>query len=226
MNGCENDMNRLSEWIQDRCHFENNDIKKLTSTSATKMNIMNELKDMVDFAKNNNDSELWLSYSGHGSYYSSFKESDYQNEIICPCDYQTNGFISDDWLRKEFVDKLPSDCKVFVIMDCCHSGSNMDLPYCMKDNEITRREDMSAPDSIAKIIKLSGCLDNQVSMDYYNREMREFQGAFTNSFVMSHKELSMIDTVNDLNEYLRNNRFKQISELALSKSELCEWKIY
>ena len=54
-------------------------------------------------------------------------------------------------------------------MDCCHSGSNMDLPYCMKDNEITE-EDISAPDSIAKIIKLSGCLDNQVSMDYYNRE--------------------------------------------------------
>ena len=58
MNGCENDMNRLSEWIQDRCHFENNDIKKLTSTS-TKMNIMNELKDIIGFAKNNNDSELW-----------------------------------------------------------------------------------------------------------------------------------------------------------------------
>ena len=95
-----------------------------------------------------------------------------ENEIICPCDYQTNGFISDDWLRKEFVDKLPSDCKVFVIMDCCHSGSNMDLPYCMKNNEITRREDMAASDSIAKIIKLSGCLDDQVSMDYYNREMR------------------------------------------------------
>ena len=31
---------------------------------------------------------------------------------------------------------------------------------------------------------------------------------------------------NDLNEYLRNNRFKQISELALSKSELSEWRIY
>ena len=36
-------------------------------------------------------------------------------------------------LKKEFLDKLPSDCKMFVIMDCCHSGSNMDLPFCLEN---------------------------------------------------------------------------------------------
>ena len=98
--------------------------------------------DLLEFAKSNPNSELWLSYSGHGSYYFSTRESDYQNEILCPSDYLTKGFISDDWLKREFVDKLPGDCKVFALMDCCHSGSNMDLPYCLKDNSIVLREKM------------------------------------------------------------------------------------
>ena len=135
----------------------------------------------------------------------------------------TNGLISDDWLKKNFIDQLPEDCKLFAIMDCCHSGSNMDLPYYMENNSINEREGMTIPS--AKVIKLSGCLDAQVSMDYYNRQMREFQGAFTNAFIMSFNNENMIDNVNNLNIYLRLYGFKQISELSLSHMEIKDWKL-
>ena len=226
LNGCENDMNRLSDWIQAKCYFNNEDINRLDSEKATREAIENGIMDLLEFAKSNPNSELWLSYSGHGSYYFSTRESDYQNEILCPSDYLTKGFISDDWLKREFVDKLPGDCKVFALMDCCHSGSNMDLPYCLKDNSIVLREKMEVKENMANVIKFSGCLDSQVSMDYYNRNMREFQGAFTNSFVMSNKNQLFRDTLEGLNLHLRVSGFKQISELALSNPELWLWKLY
>lgn len=225
LNGCENDMNRLSQWIQDKCHFKDEEITKLDSKTATKENMLNELKKMVEFATVNPKSELWLSYSGHGSHYFSASESDYQDEILCPADYSTAGYISDNWLRKEFVNKLPYDCKLFVIMDCCHSGSNMDLPYCLEDGIVNTRSFEGDINPAAKVIKMSGCLDAQVSMDYYNSQMREFQGAFTNSFVKSYSDDIVLTYLDNLNAYLKSNNFKQISELALSDPSLWAWKI-
>ncbi len=225
LNGCENDMVRLSQWIQNKCHFEESDITTLDSVTATKENMIKEIKELVNFAKANPKSELWFSYSGHGSHYFSAFEKDNQDEIICPVDYNSAGFISDNWFKSEFVDKLPLDCKLFVIMDCCHSGSNMDLPYCLNDGLVATRYNVDENEKLAKVIKLSGCLDAQVSMDYYNSKMGEFQGAFTNAFVMSFNDNIMLNYVDDLNSYLTSNSFKQISELSMSEPSLWAWKV-
>ncbi len=217
-------MNRLNQWIKDNCFYKDEDIKKLDSKTATRENMENEIKELVKFANTNKNSELWFSYSGHGSHYFSSFEKDNQDEIICPSDYNISGFISDNWLRKEFLDKLPSDCKMVVLMDCCHSGSNMDLPYCLENNKIQKREDTSNKME-AKVIKLSGCLDDQVSMDYYNSKMGEFQGAFTNAFVKSYEKENIQKICDKLNVYLQLNGFKQISELAMSDPNMTSWKI-
>jgi len=224
LNGCENDMNRLSQWINDNCFFNEKDIKKLDSKTATRENMENEIRELVKFANTNKNSEIWFSYSGHGTHYFSSFEKDNQDEIICPSDYNTSGFISDNWLRNEFLNKLPSDCKMFVLMDCCHSGSNMDLPYYLENDKIQKREDTT--DKIkANVIKLSGCLDNQVSMDYYNSKMGEFQGAFTNAFVKSYQKENILKQCENLNNFLKLNGFKQISELAISETSLTNWTI-
>ena len=224
LNGCENDMNRLSDYLQENCHFCDYSIKKLNSRTATKETIINEINEMVGFAQRNRCSELWFSYSGHGTHYFSFNEDDNQNEAICPSDYIKNGLISDDWLKENFINKLPDDCKLFVLMDCCHSGSNMDLPYFVENNIVSLRDNMTIPQ--AKVIKFSGCLDDQVSMDYYNYKHREFQGAFTNSFVESFKNENMINNLGNINIYLKLYDFKQVSELALSHKELCYYKLF
>ena len=220
-------MNRLSSWIQDKCYFKDDDITKLYGEHATRKNIEEELISMVEFAHMNKDAELWFSYSGHGSKYFSMTEKDFQNEVLCPSDYLTKGFITDDWLKKEFIDCLPVDCKLFVLMDCCHSGSNMDLPYYLHDHVVRLRDFEGYPyhDS-PKVVKFSGCMDSQVSMDYFNRNMREFQGAFTNSFIQSHSNKSMTLTVEDINDHLSNQNFKQISELSLSQRILSYWRLY
>jgi hypothetical protein len=230
LNGCENDMNRLAFWVENSLSFNSEKIVKLDSVFATKDNIINEIKKMVIFANTHKNTELWFSYSGHGSNYNSATESDGKNEIICPSDYAANGFISDDWLKNEFINKLPNDCKMFVMMDCCHSGSNMDLPYCLNtdgwiESRNMTKETVNNINSMPKVIKLSGCLDEQVSMDYYNREMKEFQGAFTNAFMKSFENKVIISDHRNLNLFLRESKFKQVSELAMSDPSMWSWRL-
>ena len=101
----------------------------------------------------------------------------------------------------------------------------MDLPFCLSDGLVATRYNVDENEKLAKVIKLSGCLDAQVSMDYYNSKMGEFQGAFTNAFVMSFSDNIMLNYVDNLNSYLTSNSFKQISELSMSEPSLWAWKV-
>ena len=68
-------------------------------------------------------SEVWSSYSGHGSYLPNIygNEKDKQDEALVPVDYAKSGLIRDDQLYNIFVSQLPEDCNVFCIVDACHS---------------------------------------------------------------------------------------------------------
>ena len=70
-------------------------------------------------------------YIGHGGNVRdrSGDEADGRDETLIPLDYARAGQITDDILLKELV--LPMAKGVFAtsIMDCCHSGTILDLPY-------------------------------------------------------------------------------------------------
>lgn len=46
-----------------------------------------------------------------------------------PLDFQTVGMIRDDDLFETIIQKLPEGVHLICLMDCCHSGSILDLPY-------------------------------------------------------------------------------------------------
>merc|ERR1712029_410625 len=69
---------------------------------------------------------LVFQYSGHGD------EEDAKDETIIPCDYRSAGQITDDELFKLLVSPLDDGVMMTIIMDCCHSGTGMDLPYIHK----------------------------------------------------------------------------------------------
>jgi hypothetical protein len=56
-------------------------------------------------------------------------EKDGYDETLVPLDYATAGQIRDDDLYKMLVAGLPEGVFATFIMDCCHSGSVLDLPY-------------------------------------------------------------------------------------------------
>ena len=97
-------------------HFCNMENLKIPIEDFTKTNIESAIQQMILFSQNNENAELWFSFSGHGSQKNSFIESDGKTELICPSDYKTNGYISDNWLNSQFCNKLSDSSKLFVLI--------------------------------------------------------------------------------------------------------------
>lgn len=62
------------------------------------------------------------------------RESGFDDTIV-PFDFETNGQIDSDTLHRHVVSKLPQNSTLFVVFDCCHSGSALELPYVYRTDE-------------------------------------------------------------------------------------------
>lgn len=100
-----------------------------TLESPTRARILTALQWLVEGAQRNDS--LVFYFSGHGLQTPDLNgdERDGLDEVICPVDYKTAGTIVDDDLHAILVGKLPEGCRLTVIMDCCHAGTMLDLPY-------------------------------------------------------------------------------------------------
>jgi hypothetical protein len=75
---------------------------------------------------------LFVHYSGHGSQQrdTNGDEKSGQDQVLVPVDYNKGGrMIVDDWIFDTLIIPLPEGVHMFAVMDCCHSGSIMDLPF-------------------------------------------------------------------------------------------------
>lgn len=56
-------------------------------------------------------------------------------DTICPVDFDTGGQIDSDTLHEHLVSRLPPNSTLFVILDCCHSGSALELPFVYRSDD-------------------------------------------------------------------------------------------
>lgn len=80
---------------------------------------------------------LVFHFSGHGSQKvddGGSDELDGFDETLCPLDYEINGMILDDEINETIVRPIPRGAKLHAIMDACHSGTVLDLPYLCRIN--------------------------------------------------------------------------------------------
>jgi len=77
---------------------------------------------------------VFCHYSGHGGKLvdDDGDEEDGYDETLVPLDYESAGQIRDDDLFQCLVGKFERGVTVTCIMDCCHSGTVLDLPYVFK----------------------------------------------------------------------------------------------
>jgi hypothetical protein len=62
-------------------------------------------------------------------------ELDGQDEVLFPGDYSNAGCITDDEIYAEFVSRISPGVHVVALIDSCHSGTAMDLPYVYQVGE-------------------------------------------------------------------------------------------
>ena len=147
LSGCHNDVKNMLEYIKDVHGFPEENITVLLDdgehTEPTKENIMAAYSKVIEESEPGD--AIFLHYSGHGAKVKDDdhgEESDGHDETLVPLDYQTNGVIRDDELFEAVIKPLKSNVCLTSIMDCCHSGSVLDLPYQFKADGIQETMDI------------------------------------------------------------------------------------
>ncbi|MBS1806709.1 MAG: caspase family protein [Acidobacteria bacterium] len=124
LNGCVNDVRDMATTLSaiGVVPIIPSRMQILTDKNATRSRIMTGLNWLMTGAKKGDT--LVFYYSGHGSYIvdASGDELDRRDEVICPHDFSTAGYIRDDDLRAVFK-TLPAGVNLEVILDSCFSGT-------------------------------------------------------------------------------------------------------
>ncbi len=79
----------------------------------------------------------FLHYSGHGGQVKDpdgDRDSGFDDTIV-PVDFERAGQITSDTLHRHLVSRLPPNSSLFVIFDCCHSGSAIELPFVYRTDD-------------------------------------------------------------------------------------------
>jgi len=183
LNGCINDVKEISNILKNQYNY--NEIKLLIDEEnsgllPTKKNILDALNKLI--YESIDCVEIYFHYSGHGSYILDKNNDEIDNKDECIC--ATDGYIIDDELFEIFR-QLKCDAK--IVMDCCHSGTALDLKYTMKYNVLTDdynyEENSKYIDIETTIYMISSCKDNQTSAEIYNENDNIYMGALTYSLL-------------------------------------------
>ena len=110
----------------------------------TRANLMRALRWLVD-GTSARDS-LVFHFSGHGVQKLDMNddEVDGYNEALCPMDFERSGKILDDDINEIIVRPLGKGVKLHAIVDTCHSGTILDLPYlCRMSRYVCRYHEVA-----------------------------------------------------------------------------------
>ncbi|XP_048548091.1 metacaspase-1-like [Triticum urartu] len=138
---------------------------------------------------------LVFHFSGHGvqKLDNNGDEVDGYDEALCPQDFEDRGVILDDEINETIVRPLGAGVKLHAIIDTCHSGTILDLPYLCRISRTgywqwenhNRQPDAQKGTSGGLAISFSGCGDSQTSAESNTTAFlgSPSTGAMTYSFI-------------------------------------------
>lgn len=131
LEGCINDVYNMRDFLTRYCGYLLENIKVLTDKDIppNRQNIESHIQWLISDCASGDT--LFFHYSGHGTSIrdTSGDETDKKDEVLVPLDFESKGFIVDDWLFSNFISKIPDRVTLYGILDCCHSGTAFDLKY-------------------------------------------------------------------------------------------------
>jgi hypothetical protein len=223
LRGCVNDVRNMKDMLaQHGFHDRPDSMVCLTDDqrgqfSPTKANIMKGLQWLVAGAVAGDS--LFFHFSGHGAQKRdpTGHESDGMNETVLPVDFQRAGQITDDEIWNTIVWPLQSGVRLTAVMDCCHSGTGMDLPFLWKYG--SWEEEVNPAHSAGDVQLFSGCEDAQCSADTYSASVGA-GGAMTQAFIAALKSNPMAlypDFLETIHRHLRRRGMRQKPMLTSSQ---------
>ena len=185
--------------------------------NTTWSDIQKGFSELIRFSKTNHKSEYFIHYSGHGTYIKDKNndELDKRDECIVTRDFV---LVTDDILNN-ILRSICSCTKVLCLMDCCHSGTILDLEYkwAPHANKFTTENKKGIN---TNILMISGCMDKQQSVSVLINT--KWQGAQTQAFLKIAKNKPGTQTIAQLytscNEYVSN--YPQISQISTTNTNI------
>ncbi|XP_058207454.1 metacaspase-1-like [Rhododendron vialii] len=218
LKGCINDAKCMKYLLTNRFKFPESSILMLTEEEIdpyrrpTKHNIRMAMYWLVQGCQPGDS--LVFHYSGHGSQQRNYTgdEIDGYDETLCPLDFETQGMIVDDEINDAIVKPLPRGVKLHAIIDACHSGTMLDLPFLCRMDRSGRyvwedqrpRSGLWKGTSGGEVISFSGCDDDQTSADTAALSKVTSTGAMTFSFIQA-IERGQATTYGNILTYIRSN---------------------
>lgn len=243
LSGCVNDVTNIRDILLKYFGFNTQDIRVLVDERATKENILNRIKWLLNNATEGD--ALLFHYSGHGSQVADRdgdELKDKMDEILCPHDMDwEDNFITDDDLRELF-ENLPCGVNLELLLDCCHSGTGtremlginslpIELSFnpkfilppvdiaCRADDDMEVKRLFKSSSSMNHVL-FAGCRDNQTSADAYING--SYNGAFTYYLAKHLRDtqgnISREELIKRLRSSLKFNGFSQVPQLECEKA--------
>ncbi|KAI2509756.1 Caspase domain [Fragilaria crotonensis] len=136
LSGCHNDVGNIKDYLVNAQGFSESNVIVLMDDgqhqSPTYANMIAAFRNLVSSTESGDCA--FFHYSGHGGRIADENndENDGYDETLIPVDYQSAGQMRDDTIFSELVGRMPQGSTLTCLMDCCHSGSVLDLPYTFK----------------------------------------------------------------------------------------------
>lgn len=222
LRGCINDVSNMQQLLTRTFGWHPHNIHCLTEDNPrsppTRRNIETAFQWLVDGARPGD--VLFFHFSGHGAEQEDPNgfEPNGMNQTILPLDFQRAGMITDDEVAERLIKPLPEGAKMTCVMDCCHSGTCMDLPYKLSKS-VGWREEVNPDFSLADVQMFSGCADEGTSADMSSIYGRS-GGAMTNAFcdsLRSKPSTGYVELMKTLYAHLRSQNLKQRPLLTSSQ---------
>ncbi|KAL6878254.1 hypothetical protein ACP4OV_012424 [Aristida adscensionis] len=198
LRGTVNDLREMRRLLVGSFGFPTGCILELTEKESeacrvpTRENVLLAMRWLVEGCSAGDS--LVFHFSGHGvqKLDTHGDEVDGYNEALCPVDFERSGKILDDEINDTIVRPLGRGVKLHAIVDTCHSGTILDLPYLCRlsrtgywqwENHCVVSGAAKRPTAGGLAVSVSGCNDHQKSVDSCGFAESEPIGAMTESFI-------------------------------------------
>jgi hypothetical protein len=218
LKGCYNDIENVRDLLI-KLNVVPSDYIKLIKEPTGQV-LIDEFHRLAIESHQQNLEYVFIHYSGHGGQVpdTSGDEKDCEDECLFPSDYDENGVLLDDDLH-DLLQAFNKSTKVVVLIDACHSGSGLDLPYRYLSRKIYRLEH-KCERSFPNCTMISGCTDEQTSEDAYDQKRKEPAGALTTAFIDSMEtkgcQSDVFVLLSMMRSSLARNKFTQLPQLSTS----------
>lgn len=220
--GCINDATNMQAHLQ-RFFPACKDYRLITDGTAirpTKANIMAAIDWLVTGLRPGQN--VYMHFAGHGGRVRDTNGDEVSGLDSCIYPVRDGALetITDDELRTALAMRVPAGCKCFVALDCCHSGSAVDL-RCLWEapsaTSITYTENQRYEKTPGTVLFVSGSRDDQVAADTVDKEGRPC-GAMTMALLETWKAYGAAIKTKyllwDLRKFLRDYGYAQVPMLS------------